>query len=80
MNEPLSFPKPRGEESGKRRKTMKCPNCGNRTSVEIDIHSEGFTAEESPVKECGECGLVWRVRVVKGKTEVDVIKAGKAKG
>ena len=76
MNEPSSFP---WRNPAKGEKTMKCPNCGNRTSVEIDIHSEGFTAEESPVKECGECGLVWRVRVVKGKPEVDIIKAGKAK-
>ncbi|QSV46406.1 hypothetical protein [Geobacter benzoatilyticus] len=56
---------------------MKCPNCGNRTSVEIDIHSEGFSAEESPVKECGECGLVWRIRLVSGKPEIDIIKPGK---
>lgn len=77
INVPLSFPMfaERGPAKGER--TMKCPNCGNRTSVEIDIHSEGFTAEESPVKECGECGLVWRVRVVKGETEIDVIKPGK---
>ena len=74
MNEPSSFP---WRNPAKGEKTMKCPNCGNRTSVEIDIHSEGFTAEESPVKECGECGLVWRVRVVKGTPEIDVIKAGK---
>ncbi len=73
MNEPPSLPK--GPAKGE--KAMKCPNCGNRTSVEIDIHSEGFSAEESPVKECGECGLVWRVRVVKGTPEIDVIKAGK---
>lgn len=59
---------------------MKCPNCGNRTLVEIDMHSGGFTAEESPVKECGACGLVWRVRLVKGKPEVDVIKAAEKTG
>lgn len=58
---------------------MKCPGCGNRSSVEIDMHSEGFTAEESPVKECGACGLVWRVRVVKGKPEIDIIKAAEKK-
>jgi len=38
------------------------------------MHSEGFTAEESPVKECGDCGLVWRIRMVKGVPEVDIIK------
>jgi len=53
---------------------MKCPNCGNRQAVEVDIHSAGFTAEQSPVKECGECGLVWRVKVVGNKTELDIIK------
>lgn len=53
---------------------MKCPNCGGRKSVEIDMHSEGFTAEESPVKECGVCGLVWRVRMVGGNPEIDIIK------
>lgn len=58
---------------------MKCPECGSRTSVEIDMHSEGFTADESPVKECGSCGLVWRVRVVRGKPTVDIIKAAEKK-
>lgn len=58
---------------------MKCPNCGSRKSVEIDIHSAGFTAEESPVKECGECGLVWRIKVVAGETSVDVIKQANKK-
>jgi uncharacterized Zn finger protein len=53
---------------------MKCPNCGDRTSVEIDIHSSGFSAEESPLKECGACGLVWRVKMVGDKAEVDIIK------
>lgn len=53
---------------------MKCPNCGNRTAVEIDIHSTGFTAEESPVKECGNCGLVWCVKMVGDTPEIDIIK------
>lgn len=53
---------------------MKCPNCGNRTDVGLDMHSSGFSAEESPVKECGSCGLVWRVKVEGGKTVVDIIK------
>ncbi|AAR36580.2 hypothetical protein KIP69_15500 [Geobacter sulfurreducens] len=53
---------------------MKCPHCGSRTAVQIDMHSEGFSSEESPVKECGDCGLVWRVRVVKGSTQIDIIK------
>lgn len=53
---------------------MKCPNCGERTSVEIDMHSEGFSPDEFPVKECGACGLVWRVKYVGDQTEVDVIK------
>lgn len=54
---------------------MKCPNCGDRTAVDIDMHSDGFTSEESPVKECGACGLVWRVKVEAGVTRVDIIKA-----
>lgn len=53
---------------------MKCPNCGNRTEVGLDMHSSGFSAEDSPVKECGACGLVWRVKMVDGKAVVDVIK------
>ena len=53
---------------------MKCPNCGERGSVEIDMHSEGFSADELPVKECGACGLVWRVKYVGAQTEVDIIK------
>lgn len=53
---------------------MKCPNCGDRKAVEIDIHSEGFSKEEFPVKECGSCGLVWRVKPVGDTTEVDIIK------
>ena len=58
---------------------MKCPNCGDRKSVEIDIHSEGFSAEELPVKECGKCGVVWRIKRVGSKTEVDIIKAADKK-
>ena len=53
---------------------MKCPNCGERKTVEIDIHSEGFSADELPVKECGTCGLVWRIKRVADRTEVDIIK------
>lgn len=53
---------------------MKCPNCGGRKAVEIDIHSEGFTSDELPVKECGDCGLVWRIKVVDDQTVVDIIK------
>jgi uncharacterized Zn finger protein len=53
---------------------MKCPQCGDRKSIDIDIHSSGFTAEHSPVKECGACGLVWRVKVVNGETKIDIIK------
>ncbi len=53
---------------------MKCPNCGERTAVEIDIHSEGFSADELPVKECGACGLVWRIKRIGDQTEIDIIK------
>ncbi len=56
---------------------MKCPHCGGRKAVEIDTHSEGFSAEASPVKECGKCGLIWRVKVVDDHTEIDIIKPAK---
>ncbi len=58
---------------------MKCPNCGGRKAIDIDLHSEGFTSDENPVKECGECGLVWRLKPVKGETEVDIIKPARKK-
>ena len=53
---------------------MKCPNCGDRTSVDLDMHSGGFTSDESPIKECGVCGLVWRVKIEGGETRLDIIK------
>lgn len=53
---------------------MKCPNCGGRKAVEIDMHSEGFTPQELPVKECGDCGLVWRIKMVNDEAVVDIIK------
>jgi uncharacterized Zn finger protein len=58
---------------------MKCPNCGGREAVQIDMHSEGFTAESYPVKECGTCGLVWRIKVVGDHNEVDIIKKAEKK-
>ncbi len=58
---------------------MKCPNCGERKSIDIDLHSGGFTSDENPVKECGACGLVWRHKSVKGESEVDIIKPAKPK-
>jgi uncharacterized Zn finger protein len=54
---------------------MKCPNCGSRTSVDLDMHSGGFSSNDSPVKECGSCGLVWRVKIEGGKARIDIIKA-----
>ena len=53
---------------------MKCPNCGSRTGVDIGMHSNGFSAEHSPVKECGACGLVWRIKIENGEAVVDIIK------
>jgi uncharacterized Zn finger protein len=53
---------------------MKCPNCGNRTSLNLDMHSGGFSSDESPIKECGACGLVWRVKTESGETKIDIIK------
>jgi len=58
---------------------MKCPNCGERKKIVIDLHSGGFTSDENPIKECGACGLVWRVKSVKGSNEVDIVKPAKAK-
>lgn len=58
---------------------MKCPNCGSRKAVQIDMHSEGFTSHELPVKECGDCGLVWRVRYAENGTAVDIIRPGNKK-
>ncbi|MFZ2951067.1 MAG: hypothetical protein WA003_16445 [Desulfuromonadaceae bacterium] len=54
---------------------MKCPNCGSRTEVDLDMHSSGFSVEHSPVKECGACGLVWRIKIEAGEPVVDIIKA-----
>jgi hypothetical protein len=48
--------------------------------VELDIHSEGFSKDELPVKECGACGLVWRIKYVGDQTEVDIIKAATKPG
>ncbi len=56
---------------------MKCPNCGSRKAIDIDLHSEGFTSDENPVKECGDCGLVWRLKTVNDETKVDIIKPAK---
>lgn len=58
---------------------MKCPNCGDRTAVDLDMHSGGFTSDQSPVKECGACGLVWRVMVDAGVTKIDIIKQAEKK-
>lgn len=54
---------------------MKCPNCNNRIEIDISMHSAGFSVEQSPVKECGACGLVWRIKMEAGKPVVDIIKA-----
>lgn len=58
---------------------MKCPNCGERKKIVIDLHSEGFTSDENPVKECGTCGLVWRVKPTKGASDIDIIKPAKVR-
>jgi hypothetical protein len=42
--------------------------------VDLDTHSGGFSAEESPIKECGACGLVWRIKVEAGEHVIDIIK------
>jgi len=56
---------------------MKCPHCGERTAIEVDMHSSGFSADESPIKECGACGLVWRIKTVGDQRQIDIIKPAK---
>lgn len=46
---------------------MKCPVCHDRTHVEIDLHSDGFSA--GTIKECGSCGVVW----LKNNNEIAII-------
>jgi uncharacterized Zn finger protein len=58
---------------------MKCPNCGNRTEIDLDMHSTGFSSDESPIKECGACGLIWRVKMEGDVTKIDIIKAAEKK-
>lgn len=54
---------------------MKCPNCQNR---KIDVYeARGFTAKESPIKEC-VCGHVWRLVPLEGDNKrIDIIRQGK---
>ena len=40
------------------------------------MHSGGFSSDESPLKECGACGLVWRIKTVEDRREIDIIKPG----
>jgi hypothetical protein len=47
--------------------------------VEVDMHSGGFSSDESPVKECGACGLVWRIKTGGDKPEIDIIKPANKK-
>jgi ribosomal protein S27E len=37
---------------------MKCPNCEHR-QIEVSLHSGGMVSNETPIKECPECGHVW---------------------
>ncbi len=48
---------------------MKCPLCKDRSSVEIDLHAEGFSQD---ARECGSCGAVWtfsgeKLKIIKGQ-------------
>jgi hypothetical protein len=43
---------------------LECPICKNKTHVEIDTHSDGFTEN---LQECGDCGALW---AVKGEREI----------
>jgi len=42
-----------------REQKMKCPVCETRNEIDLG-KSDGYSSE-SPVKECGKCGLVWRI-------------------
>lgn len=42
--------------------------------MNLDMHSGGFSSDESPLKECGECGLVWRVKTEAGEMKIDIIR------
>lgn len=55
---------------------MKCPVCVGRKEVEIDMHSEGFSGAQFPLKECGACGAIWRIKMVNDKPEIDIIRKG----
>ena len=35
---------------------MKCPICSNTTSIEIDMHSDGYAKD---LIECANCEAVW---------------------
>lgn len=35
---------------------MKCPICNNATSIEIDIHSDGYARD---LIECANCEAIW---------------------
>ena len=35
---------------------MKCPICNCATSIEIDMHSEGYAKD---LIECANCGALW---------------------
>jgi hypothetical protein len=35
---------------------MKCPICSNTTSIEIDMHSDGYARD---LIECANCAAIW---------------------
>ena len=35
---------------------MKCPICSTNTSIEIDMHSDGYAKD---LLECNSCGALW---------------------
>jgi hypothetical protein len=46
---------------------MRCPTCGNKTCVEVNLHPEGFAQN---LQECGCCGALWTMR---GEEEILLI-------
>jgi hypothetical protein len=40
---------------------MKCPICKFR-GIDLNLHSEGFTSVDSPLKQCRSCSCQWIVK------------------
>lgn len=52
---------------------MKCPQCLEKTGVELDTHAEGYVSRGDNLKECSHCGAVW---LKKADGSVEIITEG----